>query len=232
MYNPGNQKILVIDDERSIQRFLRPLLEEQGYTVLEALTGKDGIALFASENPLLVLLDLGLPDMDGLDVLAQLQNLADTPVIVLSARIQQEDKVEALDGGAVDYLTKPFGVGELTARIRAALRRVTRPDETGLTEIVTGALRINLVNHQIFVDGVEVHLTPIEFSLLAFMAHNAGKVVTHQQLLRSVWGLHASDKSHYLRIYIHQLRHKIEKEPARPRYVRTESGVGYRFMLE
>jgi two-component system KDP operon response regulator KdpE len=225
------QKILIIDDEAPIRRFLRPVLEEQGYKALEAATGREGLAIALGERPALVLLDLGLPDMDGLAVLGLLRRESDIPVIVLSARADQDDKIAALDGGAVDYLTKPFGVGELAARIRVALRLVTAAGAPQEPVIVSGELRLDLAKHQVHLGGTEVRLTPIEFHLLSFLAKNAGKVVTHQQLLREVWGQNAVGKEHYLRIYVHQLRNKIEPVPARPRFVRTEPGVGYRFML-
>jgi two-component system KDP operon response regulator KdpE len=224
-------KILIIDDEASIRRFLRPVLEGQGYRALEAASGREGLSMALAERPALILLDLGLPDMDGIAVLTALRSVSDTPVIVLSARAQQDDKITALDGGAVDYLTKPFGVGELSARIRVALRLVTAAGAPQEPVIVSGALRVDLAGHQVHLDGVEVRLTPIEFNLLSYLAKNAGKVVTHQQLLREVWGQSAVGKEHYLRIYVHQLRNKIEPVPAKPRFVRTEPGVGYRFML-
>jgi len=225
------QKILIIDDEQSIRRFLSPVLTDLGYTVAEAATGREGLAKAVSEPSALILLDLGLPDMDGLEVLAGLRRLGDTPVIVLSARAQQEDKIAALDGGAVDYLTKPFGVGELAARIRVALRPQPAAGAPSEPVIVSGGLRVDLDAHQVHLEGQEVRLTPIEFHLLSFLAKNAGKVVTHQQLLKEVWGPNAVGREHYLRIYVHQLRNKIEPVPAKPRFVRTESGVGYRFML-
>jgi len=227
-----SQEILVVDDEQSIRRFLRTILEEQGYKVLEASTAKQGLASASSSRPALVLLDLGLPDMDGLAVLPLLQAVTDAPVIVLSARDQQDDKIAALDSGAVDYLTKPFGVGELGARIRVALRQAAARGGPPGQEVVSGGLRVDLAGHQVHLDGREIRLTPIEFNLLAHLARNAGKVVTHRQLLRAVWGPNSVDKEHYLRIYVHQLRHKLEPDPSRPRYVRTETGVGYRFLAE
>ncbi|WP_300163693.1 response regulator [Solidesulfovibrio sp.] len=223
-------EILVVDDEQPIRRFLRTVLAEQGYKVLEAATGKQGLAMAASPGLALVLLDLGLPDLDGLEVLSRLRGLTEAPVIVLSARETQEDKIAALDGGAVDYLTKPFGVGELAARMRVALRLAAMQGGPTAREVVSGELRVDLANRQVVLNGEEIHLTPIEFNLLAYLAKNAGKVVTHRQLLQAVWGLNATDKEHYLRIYVHQLRHKIEPEPSRPRYIRTEPGVGYRFL--
>jgi two-component system KDP operon response regulator KdpE len=224
------REILIVDDEQPIRRFLRTVLEDQGYKVSEAVTGKQGLAMAANPNLALVLLDLGLPDLDGLEVLSILRGVTDAPVIVLSARETQEDKIAALDGGAVDYLTKPFGVGELAARIRVALRLAAAKGGAAEQMVVSGELRVNLADRQVHLGEREIHLTPIEFNLLAYLAKNAGKVVTHRQLLQAVWGPNATDKEHYLRIYIHQLRHKVEPLPSRPRFVRTEPGVGYRFV--
>ncbi|WP_428560272.1 MAG: response regulator [Solidesulfovibrio sp. DCME] len=225
------REILVVDDEQPIRRFLRTVLEDQGYTVSEAATGKQGLAMATSPGLALVLLDLGLPDLDGLEMLPLLRAVTDVPVIVLSARETQEAKVAALDGGAVDYLTKPFGVGELSARIRVALRLAAAKAGPVPQQVVSGALRVDLAHRQVRLDGQEVHLTPIEYNLLAYLAKNAGKVITHRQLLQAVWGGGAADREHYLRIYIHQLRHKIEPTPSCPRFLRTEPGVGYRFLL-
>ncbi len=224
--------ILVVDDEQPIRRFLRTVLAQQGYAVAEAATGKEGLAMATGAGVALILLDLGLPDMDGLEVLALLRGVTEAPVIVLSAREGQEDKVAALDGGAVDYLTKPFGVGELAARIRVALRLAAARSGPAGQVVVSGTLRVNLTDRLVHRDGQEIRLTPIEFNLLAHLAKNAGKVVTHRQLLQAVWGPNATDKEHYLRIYVHQLRHKLEPVPSRPRFVRTEPGVGYRFVQD
>lgn len=224
------QEILIVDDEQPIRRFLRTVLEDQGYKVSEAATGKQGLAMASGANLALILLDLGLPDLDGLMVLSMLPGVTDTPVIVLSAREGQADKIAALDGGAVDYLTKPFGVGELAARIRVALRLAAAKGGPARQEVVSGDLCVNLADHQVHRGGQEIRLTPIEFNLLAYLAKNAGKVVTHRQLLKEVWGPNATDKEHYLRIYIHQLRQKVEPVPSQPRFVRTEPGIGYRFV--
>uniref|UniRef100_I2Q6W0 Response regulator with CheY-like receiver domain and winged-helix DNA-binding domain n=1 Tax=Desulfovibrio sp. U5L TaxID=596152 RepID=I2Q6W0_9BACT len=223
-------EILIVDDEQPIRRFLRTVLEGQGYKVSEATTGKEGLALASGSNLALILLDLGLPDLDGLEVLSLLRGVTDTPVIVLSARETQDAKIAALDGGAVDYLTKPFGVGELAARIRVALRLAAATGGPAGQVVTSGELRVDLVNRQVHLGGQEIHLTPIQFNLLAYLAKNAGKVITHRQLLQAVWGPNATDKEHYLRIYIHQLRHKVEPLPSRPRFVQTEAGVGYRFV--
>ncbi|MEA4855435.1 MAG: response regulator [Solidesulfovibrio sp.] len=230
--NPAAQEILIVDDEQPIRRFLRTVLTEQGYKVSEAETGRKGVAMASNTGLALILLDLGLPDLDGLEVLSLLRGMTEAPIIVLSARETQEAKIAALDGGAVDYLTKPFGVGELAARIRVALRLAAAKGGPPGQEVVSGELRVDLANRQVHLRGQEIRLTPIEFNLLAYLAKNAGKVVTHRQLLQAVWGPNATDKEHYLRIYIHQLRHKIEPIPSRPRFVRTESGVGYRFLQQ
>ena len=221
--------VLVIEDEAPIRCFLRAYLENQGFRLIEAETGEEGLALAASHQPALVLLDLGLPGMDGLEVIRRLREWAATPVIVLSARGKEQDKIDALDAGADDYLIKPFGVGELAARMRVALRHAVTPGQASPDPVfVSGALTVDLAAHKTRLDGQEVHLTPIEFKLLAYLVRHAGKVVTHRQLLKEVWGSAREDQSHYPRIYVHQLRHKIEPDPARPRFLRTETGIGYR----
>jgi len=221
--------ILAIEDETPIRRFLRAYLEGRGFTLLEATTGAQGLTLAASHNPSVILLDLGLPDIDGLAVLSRLREWTQTPIIILSARGQENDKIAGLDGGADDYLVKPFSVGELEARIRVALRHTAQSgageEEAAFT---SGDLRVDFAARKVMVGDHEAHLTPIEFKLLAVMAHHAGKVVTQAQLLREVWGRSATEQGHYVRVYIHQLRHKIEREPARPIHLKTETGVGYR----
>ncbi len=225
---PAKRLILVVEDEAPIRRFLKAALEAAGYRLLEAADAGEGLSLAASHNPDLVLLDLGLPDRDGLEVIGRLRQWTTTPIIVLSARDKERDKIDGLDAGADDYLTKPFAVGELHARIRAALRRAERPqDQEGLLLELPG-LKVDLGRRQIWREGEEVHLTPMEFKLLAHLARNAGKVVTHGQLLRAVWGAVGPDQAHYPRVLVHQLRHKLEPDPARPAYIRTEPGVGYR----
>jgi two-component system KDP operon response regulator KdpE len=230
MSEPG-ALILVIEDEPQMRRFLRVSLANSGYRVVEAETGEDGLSQAASRNPDLVLLDLGLPDQDGVAVTARLRDWAKTPIIVISARGREEDKVTALDQGADDYLTKPFGVGELLARIRVALRHVATVD-AGTPEFTLGELKLDLAKRQVFVKSEEVHLTPIEYKLLTLLAKNAGRVLTHRQLLREVWGPNSVDHTHYLRVYMGQLRHKLEENPSRPRYIVTEPGVGYRLRVD
>jgi two-component system, OmpR family, KDP operon response regulator KdpE len=225
--------ILVIDDEPAIRRFLCATLANHGYQLAEAATGQDGIAQVTQQKPDVVLLDLGLPDIDGLEVTRRLREWTNVPIIVLSARGQERDKVAALEAGADDYLTKPFGVAELMARMRVALRHAARAAQSAdEASFSVGQLRVDLVRRQVFVDATEVHLTPIEYTLLITLIRHAGKVVTQGQLLREVWGPGYATEAHYLRVYMGQLRHKLEAEPARPRYLITEPGVGYRLCID
>jgi two-component system KDP operon response regulator KdpE len=219
--------ILVIEDEAQMRRFLRASLTSNGYQVVETDTAESGLAQAAARNPDLVLLDLGLPDQDGLVVTQRLREWAKMPIIVISARGREEDKIQALDGGADDYLTKPFGVGELLARIRVALRNAAR-GELSSSQLAVGELKIDLVRRQVLLSDKEVHLTPIEYKLLATLVKHAGRVITHRQLLREVWGPGSSDQTQYLRVYMGQLRHKLEQNPSRPQFLTTEPGVGYR----
>ena len=225
--------IVVIEDEKSIQRFLAVSLTGNGFTVFEAYTGREGISSTASHQPDLVILDLGLPDIDGMEVLKSIREWSKVPVLVLSAKGQEEDKVAALDAGADDYLTKPFGVPELLARVRVCLRHSVQ-SSSGQAEpvFVSGGISVDLSLRQVFRDGVEVKLTPIEYKLLSALVKNAGKVITHKQLLVEVWGPHAFDQTQYLRVYMGHLRHKLEIDPARPEIIITEPGVGYRFLLK
>ncbi|MFZ2489466.1 MAG: response regulator [Anaerolineae bacterium] len=224
--------ILIIEDELPIRRFLRAALTASDYSLLETGTAQEGLAQAALRQPDLVILDLGLPDLDGLAVIRELRGWTALPILVLSARQQEGDKVQALDAGADDYLTKPFGVAELLARVRVALRRRSRASADSDSPIFeTGGLRVDLAQRQVLRDGQEVHLTPIEFKLLAALVHNAGKVMTHHQLLREVWGPGYAEESHYLRVFIAQLRRKLEEDPARPHYLLTEPGVGYRLRV-
>jgi two-component system KDP operon response regulator KdpE len=225
--------VLVIEDDAQIRRFLRATLASQGYKLVEAVTGADGVALAASQRPDLIILDLGLPDIDGLTVARRVRQWSQTPILVLSARGQEAEKIAALDAGADDYVTKPFGVGELTARMRVALRHAARLAQGGDDPIFqVGDLVVDLAHRRVRAGKDEVHLTPTEYKLLATLVRYAGKVVTHRQLLREVWGPSYESQSHYLRVYMKQLRDKIEKTPARPRYLQTEPGVGYRLVDE
>ncbi len=229
---PTEQLILLIEDEPGIRRFLRVTLSSNGYRIGEAACGEDGLKHAASDRPDLVVLDLGLPDRDGMEVLKELREWSSVPVIVLTARDVEKAKVEALDAGADDYLTKPFGADELLARIRVALRhalRATAPQDPIFT---TGDLKVDLAARVVTVSGEEVHLTPIEFRLLATLVKHAGKVLTHRQLLNAGWGPEYGFEAHYLRVYMAQLRRKLEADTANPRYLRTEPGVGYRLAVE
>ncbi len=223
--------VVMVEDEKQIRRFVRTALESEGIRMFEAQTGRQGLTEAATRKPDLVILDLGLPDFDGVDFIRELRTWSALPVIVLSARTDEGDKIEALDAGADDYLTKPFGVGELLARVRAALRR-RATDAKGESVVTFGAVRVDLANRSVVRAGTQIHLTPIEFRLLAVLASNAGKVITHRQLLREVWGPSHVEHAHYLRIYMAQLRHKLEDDPARPRHLLTETGVGYRLSGE
>ena len=223
-----NLKALVVDDEPAVRRFLRTSLEPRGYQVSEASTGHEAVDVVAQSKPDVILLDMGLPDLDGVEVTRILREWCSIPIIILSVRESEADKVAALDAGADDYLTKPFGLNELTARLRAALRRVQQnPDEPVL---VSGSLSIDLTNRDVIRDGQRIVLTPTEYDILKALARKAGKVLTHQQLMREVWG-HVEQDLHTLRVNISNLRKKLEPEPARPALLVTEPGVGYRFVL-
>lgn len=231
--NANAAKILVVDDEQPIRRFLRASLQGAGYAVLEAEAGEPGLRDAAQQPPELVILDLGLPDIDGLTFLTRFREWSKAPVIVLSARGREQDKIAALDAGADDYLTKPFGVQELLARIRAALRRTTAiGGSDGEPVFQVGDLVVDRALRKVTIASEPIHLTPIEYQLLAVLVQYAGKVVTHRQLLREVWGPSASDEHQYLRVYVGQLRKKLEADPAQPRYLLTELGVGYRLAIE
>ena len=224
--------VLVVEDEAPIRRFLKAALEAQGFTMLEALNGAQAITVAASHNPDIILLDLGLPDIDGLQVIQRLREWSHTPIIVISARGKDTEKVEGLDAGADDYLSKPFSVEELSARMRVALRHLTRSRQKDEPVFQTGDLQVDLARRMVWVGGAEIHLTPIEYKLLAVLVRHSGKVVTQGQLLKEVWGRHSDEQAHYLRNYIHHLRHKLEADPARPVYLSTEPGVGYRLKYQ
>lgn len=223
-------RVLIVDDEPQIRRFLKTSLGAHGYRVIEASCGRDAITLTATERPELVLLDLGLPDMDGLEVIQRLREWSTVPIIVVSVREREAEKIAALDGGADDYVTKPFGVGELLARMRTALRHRLQA-EVDAPVFRSGGLGVDLGRRLASIDGQEVKLTPKEYDLLRMLVIHAGKVITHRQLLREVWGPAAVYETHYLRVYIGQLRQKLEPDPAQPRYLLTEPGVGYRLRL-
>ncbi|MGH8511368.1 MAG: two-component system response regulator KdpE [Gammaproteobacteria bacterium] len=228
MYTEGN--ILIVEDEKEIRRFVRNSLEEEGYRVFEAENMRRGLIEAGTRKPDLVILDLGLPDGDGMDFIRDVRAWSSLPIIVLSARIEERDKVEALDGGADDYLSKPFGVAELLARVRASLRRraVAAGEEGPIAQF--GNVVVDLANRRVSKGNKDMHLTQIEFRLLAVLLGHPGKVLTHRQLLREVWGPPFVEHSHYLRIYMGHLRQKLEDDPARPKFLLTETGIGYRFV--
>jgi two-component system KDP operon response regulator KdpE len=219
-------RVLVVDDERAIRRYLHAALNAQGYTVFEASTGKDALDRAVADRPDMVILDLGLPDLDGVEVTRLLREWTHIPIIILSVREQEMDKINALDAGADDYLTKPFSSGELLARMRAALRHSTPSASDPVFE--TDGLSIDLTHRLVRVNGKEISLTPTEYDLLRILVQNAGKVLTHHQLLRQVWGSAYESEAHLLRVNMSNLRRKIEPDPTRPRYIVTEPGVGYR----
>ncbi len=225
--------VLLVEDEPQMRRFLRAALTGHGYKLVETETGAAGLTEAATRNPEVILLDLGLPDLDGLELTRRIREWSRTPIIVISARGQEKDKVAALDAGADDYLTKPFGVGELLARMRVALRHQGALSGGGDEAVfVLGPLRVDLGKRQVFVGEEEKHLTPTEYRLLTTLVRHAGKVLTHRQLLKEVWGPPYASETQYLRVYMGQLRHKLEPDPARPRYLVTEPGVGYRLRVE
>jgi two-component system, OmpR family, KDP operon response regulator KdpE len=222
-------RILVVDDERAIRRFLRASLGAHGYHVFEAATAQQGLEATATVRPDLIILDLGLPDLDGVDVTRQLREWSKVPIVVLSVRRHDEDKIAALDAGADDYLTKPFSTGELLARIRVAMRHATRETEDPV--VTTGDLVVDVAHRVVTIGGREISLTPTEYMLLKTLAVHAGKVLIHRHLLRAVWGPGYDHDSNLLRVNVSKLRHKIEPNPARPRYIVTEPGVGYRLRI-
>ena len=221
-------RVLVIDDEPQIIRFLKPSLAAAGYDVIVAATGAEGLKAAATQSPDVIVLDLGLPDMDGKDVIEKLRGWSTAPIVVLSARDREAEKIAALDLGADDYVNKPFGIGELTARLRTALRRAAR-SAGEQTRTKAGALEIDIVAHTVTIDGKPVKLTPKEFELLAVLARNAGRVVTHRQILTAVWGPAHTEDMQYLRVFIGQLRQKLSDAPD---VIQTESGVGYRLAAD
>jgi two-component system KDP operon response regulator KdpE len=221
---------LLVEDEPQIRRFVRAALEEEGWHVHEAATVQRGLSDAGTRSPELIILDLGLPDGDGIDFIGDIRKWSAVPVIVLSARTGEADKIAALDAGADDYLTKPFSVGELQARVRATVRRQRQPGIDTSGQIRFGEVCVDLKDRRVSKGGVGVHLTPTEYRLLAMMVASAGRVLTNPQLLRSIWGPSHVEDGHYLRIYMGHLRHKLEDDPARPRYLLTETGVGYRLL--
>lgn len=225
--------IAIIEDEPPIQKFLQASLNVEGFRTIQATTAKEGLKAITQEHPALVLLDLGLPDMDGIAVIQSVRGWSSVPIIVLSARGEEKNKIEALDAGADDYLTKPFGVGELLARIRNALRRASRTsgDQPGHL-FQFGTIRGDLAQRRVFVQDEEVKLTKLEFDLLALLIRNRDRVLTHQYLLKEVWGPGSANEPHYVRVFMANLRKKLEQDPSRPKYLITEQGVGYRLQTQ
>lgn len=227
----GDHSILIIEDEQPIRRFLKASLTNEGYRVTEAAAGEEGLRIAGHQPPDLVVLDLGLPDLDGQVVLRRLREWLTAPVIILSVRDQEQQKIDALDHGADDYVTKPFGIGELLARMRTALRHAHAVAPTS-SLLSIGELRVDLSARLVFRREEEIHLTPLEYKLFVTMLKHSGKVLTHRFLLKEVWGPHDTHETHYLRVFVASLRRKLEDDPARPRYLLTEQGVGYRFAAE
>ena len=225
---PDTIRILSIEDESEIRKFLRSTLGANGMIVIEAETGREGLQKVTTQSPDVILLDLGLPDMDGMDIIRQVREWGRTPIIVLSARGQERDKIEALELGADDYLTKPFAAGELVARIKVALRHAQRPQGDAPVVYEYDNLLIDTGSRRVRLDGEDVHLTPIEYKLLSVLARNSGKVLTHSVLLREVWGKHSQDSQTYLRIHTQHLREKLKDDALNPRFIVTEPGIGYR----
>ena len=226
---PTGPLVLLVEDEPAMRKFLRAALTSHDFRLLEAETAREGLALATSHNPEVILLDLGLPDGDGIELARTLREWSRVPIIVISARGREDDKVLALDAGADDYVTKPFGVNELLARVRVALRHAGAAQLTSSSPVLDlGGLRIDRERRSVTVEGAEVHLTPIEYRLLTLLAQHADKVLTHRQLLKEVWGPSQTQQTHYLRVRMAELRKKIERDPARPIWLLTEPGVGYR----
>jgi len=224
--------MLVVEDDPEIRRFLRAYFSNNGYTLYEASKGQEALTLAAEKKPEIIILDLGLPDMDGVEIAKRIREWCQTPIIVLSARDKEGDKVRALDAGADDYLTKPFGVQELGARLRVALRHSRSKQQPEEAVYNFGDVRVDLASRLVYVNDKEVHLSPTEYKLLHLLIENAGRVVTQQQILRQVWGAGYMQEGHYLRVYMAQLRRKLEKDPARPRFLITEPGVGCRLHVD
>jgi two-component system KDP operon response regulator KdpE len=226
-------KLLLVEDEVQIRKLLNMSMSEHGYVLIEAGTAKEALEHIANSQPQIIVLDLGLPDMDGVELTRKIREWSNIPIIVISARGREDDKVKALDAGADDYLTKPFGLAELLARLRVSLRRLGQADDVQESPIFQlGRLKVDLVKRRVFADNNEVHLTPTEYKMLLVFIRNRDKVITQHQMLREVWGEAYTNELHYLRVYMAQLRHKLEENPARPVYLLTEPGIGYRLAVE
>lgn len=227
-----NKRFLVVEDDKQIRSFISFSLKTQDYCALEASAGKEAMRMIASEGPDVLILDLGLPDMDGLEVIKQVRTFSDMPIIVVSARDQDKEKIDALDAGADDYLTKPFSINELLARIRVILRRGVKAHDSNSEIFKIGELEISLEKHLVSLNGSEVHFTPMEFKILNLLVQNAGKVLTHSYILKNVWGSYLESDAQSLRVFMANIRRKLEKDPTNPRYILTEVGIGYRFADE
>lgn len=223
----NEHKILIIDDEPEIRRFLKSSLEQSGFVTIESDNGRNGIKSIKQENPCVILLDLGLPDIDGIEVIDKIRSFSDIPIIILSARGQESDKIKALELGADDYLTKPFSTAELIARIKVAIRHLTKKEKPSAIEI--GGVKLDLNLAQAFLNNIELKLTPKEFKLLSILMQNAGKLITHKQLLNEIWDRYTPENNNYLRIHTQHIRKKLNDDPINPKYIITETGVGYRF---
>jgi len=228
-----NELFLIVEDDKQIRSFISFSLKANEYRSIQSTTGKEAMSLIVTQNPDVIILDLGLPDMDGLDIIRQVRTFSEVPIIVVSARDQDSEKIEALDVGADDYLTKPFSINELLARIRVILRHSKKNDDDSTPEIYQiGELEVNLERHIVLLSGNEVHFTPMEFNVLALLVKNAGKVLTHSYILKEVWGAYIESDTQSLRVFMANIRRKLEQDPAAPRYIFTEVGIGYRFADE
>ncbi len=229
----GNELFLIVEDDKQIRSFISFSLKSKQYRSVQATTGKEAINLIIAQNPDVMILDLGLPDMDGLDIIKQIRTFSDMPIIVVSARDQDSEKIEALDAGADDYLTKPFSINELLARLRVMLRRLSKEEEGHVQNIYrTGNLEVNLERHIVLLNGKEVHFTPMEFNVLSLLVRNSGKVLTHSYIIKEVWGSYMDSDTQSLRVFMANIRRKLENDPMKPRYIITEVGIGYRFADE
>jgi len=228
----GAKRFLIVEDDRQIRSFISFSLKTQGYESIEASTGKDAMRVIVADHPDIMILDLGLPDMDGLEIILQVRTFSDMPIVVVSARDQDKGKIEALDAGADDYLTKPFSINELLARLRVILRRSMKSADVVPEIYKVKGLEINLEKHILLLDGEEVHLTRMEFKILTLFVKNAGKILTHSYILREVWGSYVESDAQSLRVFMANIRRKLEKDPANPQYIITEVGIGYRFVDE
>ncbi|RPF47351.1 two-component system KDP operon response regulator KdpE [Hydrogenoanaerobacterium saccharovorans] len=228
----SSKLFLVVEDDKQIRSFISFSLKTQDYKIIEASTGEEALSAITSNNLEVIILDLGLPDMDGLDIIKRVRKFSQTPIIVVSGRDQDKEKIDALDFGADDYITKPFSVNELLARIRVILRHSAKEESSNITLYKIGDLEINISNHTVFKKEIEIHLTPMEFDIIKILVNNCGKVLTHSYLLKQVWGSYLESDTQSLRVFMANIRRKIEDDPTNPKYIITEVGIGYRFVGE